>query len=142
MLDWLEEYFDNYLDKQYEERFNSLQLGDFDNSTDLVTGIQCRMRVECYKRGWIYFNYPFRNTMFAVGVNSTKHSFSISTDISDRDDTAVIVSHCDDNDDDLWLVVSSVALPKTTSAKIFVDKVLSSVVEYLTRFEKDGETRE
>ena len=52
------------------------------------------------------------------------------------------MSHCDDNDDDLWLVVSSVALPKTTSAKIFVDKVLSSVVEYLTRFEKDGETRE
>ena len=61
------------------------------------------------------------------------------TDISDGDYTAVIVSCCDDGN---WLVVSSVALPKTTSAKIFVDKVLSSVVEYLTRFGKDGDTHE
>ena len=59
--------------------------------------------------------------------------------MSDKDGTCAVIL-CEDGDD--WLVVSSVALPKTTSAKVFVDKVLLGVVEYLTRFEKDGDTHE
>ena len=59
--------------------------------------------------------------------------------MSDKDGTCAVIL-CEDGDD--WLVVSSVALSKTTSAKIFVDKVLSSVVEYLTQFGKDGDIHE
>ena len=72
-------------------------------------------------------------------VGTKKYCFNVSTDVSDKDDTCAVIL-CEDDDD--WLVVSSVALSKTTSAKIFVDKVLSSVIEYLTRFEKDGDIHE
>lgn len=139
MLDWIDKYRFDYTNEKYAERFNKLQLGDFDTESDLVSGILSRMQVECKKHHWRFLFYPLYPTKFGVMVDTKRYCFNVSTDVSDKDGTCAVIV-CEDDDD--WLVVSSVALSKTTSAKIFVDKVLSSVVEYLTRFEKDGETRE
>ena len=139
MLDWIDKYLFDYNNEKYAERFNKLQLGDFDTESDLVSGILSRMQVDCDKHDWRFLFYPLYPTKFGVMVDTKKYCFNVSTDVSDKDGTCAVIL-CGDGDD--WLVVSSVALPKTTSAKIFVDKVLSSVVEYLTRFEKDGDTRE
>ena len=139
MLDWIDKYLFDYNNEKYAERFNKLQLGDFDTESDLVSGILSRMQVECDKHHWRFLFYPLYPTKLGVMLGTEQLSFNVSTDVSDKDGTCAVIL-CEDGDD--WLVVSSVALPKTTSAKVFVDKVLSSVVEYLTRFEKDGETRE
>ena len=139
MLDWIDRYLFDYTNEKYTERFNKLQLGDFDTESDLVSGILSRMQVECAKHHWRFLFYPLYPTKFGVMVGTEQLCFKVLADVSDEDDTCAMIV-CEDDDD--WLVVSSVALSKTTSAKIFVDKVLSSVVEYLTRFEKDGDTHE
>lgn len=61
------------------------------------------------------------------------------TDVSDKDGTCAVIV-CEDGDQ--WLFVSSLVSPKTSNAKIFVDKLLSGVVEYLTQFGKDGDIHE
>ena len=139
MLDWIDKYLFDYTNEKYAERFNKLRLGDFDTESDLVSGILSLMQVECDKHHWRFLFYPLYPTKFGVMVGTKKYCFNVSTDVSDEDDTCVMIV-CEDDDD--WLVVSSVALPKTTSAKVFVDKLLLGVVEYLTQFGKDGDTHE
>lgn len=139
MLDWIDKYLFDYTNEKYAERFNKLQLGDFDTESDLVSGILSRMQVECNKHDWRFLFYPLYPTKFGVMVGTKRYCFNVLTDVSDKDGTCAVIL-CEDGDQ--WLLVSSVVSPKTSNAKIFVDKVLSSVVEYLTQFGKDGDIRE
>ena len=55
MLDWIDKYLFDYNNEKYAERFNKLQLGEFDTESDLVSGILSRMQVECDKHDWRFF---------------------------------------------------------------------------------------